>query len=424
MFIYRNLIPEILKHLKKKTGIAVIGPRRIGKSVILQKIVKQISGLSKSLIYNLDDLDLRTRISNNPNFFSQEIIASGCKYLIIDEAQKLPKIFEQIKTLIDQKQCKVILTGSSSLQIRQKSAETFGGRIRMLRAFPFSLAEIYQTRSFIESLLNKKKLTMTWLKTEQKRLWQIKLIWENGWKNYLLTGFLPEVFLDKNRENKFYLLKDFIQNYLEKDILLLSRVLQIEDFRAVLSQFAYQNGQILNTVSLSTESGMARKTINNYLSLLKQTFLIYQISAVTGKKRSSMFKMPKIYFFDMGVANYLLGLSSFEQIKVANRQGALTENFVLTQLIPHTENLALPTRVAYWQNYQGQEVDFIVEKGMDKFPIEVTLADSIKQEKINNLSAFMELFNLTTGILLYRGELRQISVGSKTIFAIPLWMWV
>ncbi len=252
----------------------------------------------------------------------------------------------------------------------------------------------------------------------------VKKKWETNWKIHFETGFLPEVFLEKNRQEKFFLLKDFVQNYLEKDILLLSKVLQIEDFRRVLSQFAFQNGQILNTVHLSNESGLTRKTIQNYFALVKNTYVVFQIPSYGGSKRSAIFKNPKIYFFDTGVVNYLLGLSSYEEIKIAQKEGSLAETLVLSQILPYSENKAPPLKISYWQSYQGYEIDFVVRSGLQKIPIGVTLADSVKKEKVNSFARFFEVSAAAYGLLLYQGELREIMIDGKRIFAIPLWMWV
>ena len=448
MIIPRQITPSLKEHLVNSSKIlALLGPRQVGKTTLIKELLEEIkkeNGISPRNVFtfSLDDTEILAKWQSNPKEIIKTIEFSLGKplseqqekvFLFIDEAQKAPAIFDILKLLHDnhKDKIKIIISGSSSLLIRQKSAETLTGRINLFHLGPLSWREIASyavspispTTSIIGQICQGKlewKDTLAWNADFYRQSDKTKLYWNQ----LLLYGGLPEVFLSTDSVQKTTFLRDYLKTYLEKEIRLLSEVGDIDLFTKILTSIFVQDAKLLNLTKLAEQFGVNRHTLRKYYSILKETFLLKSLEPQISKNRQRAVKSEKIIFFDNGLVNYLAKISSMEQLLGSPREGTATESVIINGTIAATTNMPMPPELRYWRDYNDNEIDLVIDNGQQVIPIEITTATKPNQDKIRNFSAFWKSYPQSPfGILLYSGDPQQISVGEKKLYLLPHWLW-
>lgn len=442
---------EILSALKKSVNeyfyiSALIGPRQTGKTTLLNKLkdfLENEKGIPKENIFyfNLDNVDLRSKIKADFKYIQKEIETnlglalsslSVKIYLFIDEAQKSPEIFDLIKMIFDEHQdnVKIFLSGSSSFNIQKHSAETLAGRIRFFYIHPFSLRELINyyihplKDSLAQTIINGEYEDASYLKMQAQIYKDREKIFPI-WQQALLFGFLPKIFQLDNSEDKNFYLRDFINTYIEKDIKLLKEVGDIELFSRVLSLFISEDSKLLNIAGIANNFGISRLTLNKYFSILKETNVLYSIFPFVRQNSKKLIKSSKIIFFDNGFINYESKIFSFEQLLSSNKVGAIFENIIINNALRYTANSPTPPNIYFWRDYEGHEIDLIIETAGRIIPIEITYSSKITSDKKINFRAFYKNFpKAEDGFIVYAGEHQLIHAGDRKITAIPFWMWL
>lgn len=446
-YIERDILVQLKQSLKEHFYIsALIGPRQVGKTTLLNKLgefLEQGMQVEKKRIFyfNFDNADLRNKAKADFKYILKEIEAvlgapltdsKMLVYLFIDEAQKVPEIFDLVKMIFDENQdkIKIFLSGSSSFNIRKNSAETLAGRIRFFYLYPFTIREITQhiLSKNLESSLLDIILSGNFTKDGYSKLQsQIYASRENIfpiWNQSIVFGFLPKIFQLENLEDKRFYLRDFIDTYLEKDIRLLKEIGDVDLFSRVLDLFISQDSQLLNTARISNNFDISRITLTKYLSILKETNVVSLISTFSGKISKKLIKSPKIIFFDNGFINYHSKIFDREQLLTTGKIGSVFENIIINNILRHIENSSTPPNVYFYRDYQGHEIDIVVETADKIIPIEITYSSKIIKDKIKNFRAFYKDFPQSEdGFIVYSGDFDQASIDGKTITAIPFWMW-
>jgi len=441
--IKRNLQKILSQEIEKKIISTVIGPRQVGKTTLLHQLAEELRSNrvpDKYIIFfNFDDLELRSRLAKQPGELQREIeIRLGIPlsvlrekvYLFLDEAQKVPLLFDAIKFLFENHgdKVKIVLSGSSSIDVQKRTAETLVGRIRYHYLFPLTLKEIVihhglwrEAESPLE-LLIKDSLKEQILKEIQSLLWENRNSIRGLREKMLLFGSLPGVHIEPSEEERWYLLRDYAATYIEKDIRLLEGVGNLDLFHRLYQALLLQHGQILNVSNLASDLGMSRNTISSYLNILEQTFLLYRISPFTLRPKSRLMKAPKTYFFDLGVVNHGLRQTSLEAMRAGGRDGFLEEGFTLTQLLAFAKEMSIPPQIYYSRDYQGHEIDFIIE-GNHLTGIEVTTEEKIRKKRYLNIKHLSAQSRIERMIII--GKFRQLSeekVGKTETIILPSWM--
>lgn len=442
-FIERAVYPLLAESLKEKYISVILGPRQTGKTTLVKKLIGdlKIGGVQKKdiLFLNFDDPELRAELTRKPKnflrkaeqFFGEPLSElTGKKYIFLDEVQKLPQIFDILKILYDDRQTKIkiVITGSSSLTLFKKSAETLTGRIRFYRLSPLSWCEIisetasFSNHSFIKEIIESDITYKKYLKL-QSDIFPEKEKMIFYWNNYLVSGGLPEIFLMKSQEKKLEALRDYLATYIERDIKKLKQVGDEMIFLDTVNAFLLHNTQILNFSVMASGIGIQRLTLKKYFHILNETFLLNPLYPFV-KQSGQIVKNPKIYFFDHGLVNYARKIYSLDQLSVSDRLGFVFENIIVNNLLVHFANDRRPPALNFWRDYQGHEIDIIVSNSEKIIPIEITYSDKLDRKKLNNFKAFYKIFpEANNGFIIWRGEFEQFKAGGKTIFAIPFWMW-
>ena len=328
VMINRFLQPQLESMLGSHKAIIVMGARQVGKSTLLQLLLGQRQDV---LWLNGDNNDVQTLFTA----ISAERIHSlmGTKrVLVIDEAQRIPNIGVQLKIIIDQlSDVQVIATGSSSFELASKVKEPLTGRKREFKLFPLTFNEMVEHSSLIEEL---------------------RLI-----PHRLVYGYYPEVVANPGQEAN--ILKELTDSYLYRDILTLDKVAKSDKLVLLLKALAMQIGSQVSYNELSGLVGIDAKTIERYITVLEQSYIIFRLGSFSRNLRNELKFSKKIYFWDMGIRNAVIG--NFSLAETRSDIGAMWENFAIAERMKQI-NYRHPFAQSYfWRTKQQTEIDYIEE---------------------------------------------------------------
>ena len=315
-----------------KKVLILYGSRRVGKTTLLKKMLA-----SSGLKYKIDSGEnIRVKeILGSGDFELMAEYVEGNQVVAIDEAQEIPEVGKGLKILVDQfPGVKIIATGSSSFDLSQKIGEPLTGRKKVLKLFPFSQGE----------------LLLHFTKFELK----------NNLSDFLVFGSYPEIITSKNRQEKVEILDELVSSYLLKDILSLDKIRNPRVLFNLLKLLSLQTGNLVSVNELATQLQVDGKTVNRYLDLLEKTFVIFRLGAFSSNPRKEITKKSKYYFFDNGIRNGVI--MQFAPLDLRNDIGQLWENFMVSELYKRNSYLKLFQQFYFWRNFNGQEIDMVVEK--------------------------------------------------------------
>lgn len=436
-FFPRDAEGKIKKWLNQNYVTAVLGARQTGKTTLLKKIAKEQK--APCFYYCLDDVILRNKIAADFYFLKKDLekrLGNSLEklereiFLLIDEAQKEPSVFDFLKILHDNfsSKIKIIISGSASLEIQKKSSESLAGRAQYVYLYPLSLREVLKERfklseTFLFELFFKEKLTLEFLKKRQALLYPRLDELETLLKQILVFGLLPGTW-QRNLEEKMDYLRSVVTLYLEKDIRMTGLVKQFNNFQTLLEILSFQVGGILNLEKLSSNVQVSVNTLRNYRSILKNTFVLNFLSPFIQSPKKRFVKSPKVYFYDIGVANYLAGRERIENVLDSKASGGIFENIIVKSFEAFSKNQTLPAKSFFWRDYQGREVDLVLKKGVKIIPVEITYSTDIAKRKLTNLRHFFKVAREAEfGLIVYNGEVKKLTIDNKPVFCLPWWLW-
>jgi predicted AAA+ superfamily ATPase len=436
-FFPRDAEAKIEKWLNENYLVAILGARQTGKTTLLQKIA-QGQG-SACFYYTFDDVLLRGKVATDFYFLKKDLEAKiGTTlekldteiFLLIDEAQKEASVFDFLKILHDQfsAKIKIVISGSTSLEIQKKTSESLAGRAQYVYLHPLSLGEILKERFSLSApslfpLLGKEKLSLEMLRSRQALLYHHGQELATLLKEILVFGLLPGTWQRKPEERMAYL-RSVVSLYLERDIRALGKVGDLENFQALLEILSFQVGGVLNLTNLSLQTQISTNTLRNYRSVLKNTFVLNFLFPYIFSPQKRLVKNPKVYFYDIGVANFLAGREKYENVLDSKASGGIFENLLVKSFEAFAQNETLPIRSFFWRDYQGREIDLILKKEEKAVPVEITNSENLTREKTANLGYFLaQEKGANFGLIIYTGELKGIELASKPVFCLPWWLW-
>jgi predicted AAA+ superfamily ATPase len=360
-YIARTIENPLKKTLKRGKSVLLLGARQTGKTTLLKHI-----GLS-DLSYTLLDPELRLQFEKSPNLLRQEIAAykqlhalNHLPIVIIDEIQKVPALMDIIQLMIDETEGQFILTGSSVRKLRRHSQfNLLPGRVVNLHLDPLSLLEILPPFPEIETLL--------------------------------IYGSLPGIYQENNLLNKQTDLEAYVKNYLEEEIRGEALVRQLGSFARFLELAAIESGNQINISKLSQELGVGRHTIAEYFQILEDCLIAEKIEPITHiTTRKKLTKAPKYLFFDLGIRRICAG----EGTKLSSKtRGYLFEQFIGLELLRTIRALSPSTKLRYWRDHAGPEVDYVLENNKKYIPIEVKWTSTPTLQDAKHLIKFMDAYD-------------------------------
>jgi uncharacterized protein len=341
-FYNRSIYPALLNHLGQKQITVLTGMRRTGKTTLVKQLM-QDSIISQKYYFDLERMDNRTLFSE-PNYetiifaLTQQGADFKDKVLIaIDEIQLVPNLPSVLKYLYDTYEIKFIVTGSSAYYMKNMFSESLAGRKKLFEVYPLSFNELLSFNGVSTSPLSLENAGV-FVKSEYERL-------KNYYESYINYGGFPEVVLSPSIAHKKDMIQDIISSYINFDIALLSDIRNPANLYKLMKLLAVRIGTKLDVSKLTSLTGISRPTVENYLDLLEQSYLIRTIPVLTYSPDREITKARKVYFLDNGIAG----------VSAQAGSGSLFENAVFNQLLHFGD-------IAYYQLKTGKEIDFILDK--------------------------------------------------------------
>lgn len=374
MYIYtmitRQLSSIILEHVNKIPVLAITGPRQSGKTTLVKHLFPDY------YYQNLEDPVQREFAETDPIGF----LMNHPKGLVLDEIQNVPLLFSFIQTIVDEtgEPGKFILTGSNNFLLLEKINQSLAGRVTIFHLLPFSLCELANhSISFI------------------------------NYEEILWKGFYPRLHDKKLNPPDIY--PSYVQTYIERDLRKLINIKNLSQFQRFLSLCAGRIGQIVNFSNISSETGVDYKTIQSWLSILETSYIVYTLPAWYENFNKRLTKSPKLYFYDTGIACYLLGINSLNNLDVHFAKGALFENMIMNEIRKSYFNNYVSPRMYFWRENNGIEIDLIIDKGNKFIPIEIKSGRTINKDFFNNLLTIKKLGKqkIEKTFLIYGGDADQ-----------------
>lgn len=368
--IKRHLSEKIKSFATQFPIVAVLGPRQSGKTTLVRNSFPDLDYL------NVEEPDTRLFAESDPRAF----LANHPHGLIIDEVQRVPHLFSYLQSFVDQKILRepVILTGSQHFLLHEKISQTLAGRVALFTLLPFSTGELSAAGTDT-----------------------------SDFNTFLFKGFYPPLY-DRNLSPVDWM-PGYIQTYVERDVRLLKNITNLSSFNLFLKMCAGRIGQLLNLSALANELGVALNTIKAWISVLEAGFIIFRLQPYYRNFNKRLVKMPKLYFYDTGLAAALLGITDVRQIHTHWQKGALFENLVIIELIKLRLNKGLRPEFYFWRDKLGREIDCVFEKDQHLIAVEIKSGMSVT----NNFWANLRYWQKLTGepgqncFLVYGGDQSQ-----------------
>ncbi len=359
--IERAVFSQIIQYLGSDNIIVLHGARQVGKTHILYFLEDYLKKNNKTVLYfDLEDVRLKSDLDRGVDYFLQILKEKGFdlkseNYVLIDEIQYLKDPSTFLKIIADHhKKIKLIVSGSSSFAIKSKFKDSLVGRTVDFEIFPLSFEEFLRFKNYsIDLKIIKEKVSSLGLQ-ELSELF----------REYVLYGGYPKIVLEPDLQKKEKYLSQIISTYILRDIGDLGKIRDLEKFNKLVETLASQSGQQLNIAELSNTCRLSRPTLENYLFILENTYIIKLLRPYYKNIRSELFKSPKIYFYDTGIMQILWLKQMQKEIL-----GSVLETAIFSELVK-TNSV---NDIFYWRTADGKEIDFILKVKEKILPIEVKL---------------------------------------------------
>jgi len=327
--IERILQNKIENRLFSGKAIIVLGARQTGKTTLLKTIV---NGREDVFWLNADEPDTIALFETSTSSRLKSVFA-GKKIVVIDEAQRIKDVGLKLKLITDQiPEIQLLVTGSSAFELANKTNEPLTGRKWEYKLFPLSFSEMANTQGLLE----------------EKRLLSHRLVF----------GYYPEVVTNPGSEKE--ILKQLSDSYLYKDILMWERIKKPEKLVKLLQALSLQVGSEISYNNLGKLLELDNQTIEKYIQLLEQTYIIFRLPALSRNHRKELKRGRKIYFFDNGIRNAIL--ANFNLPELRSDIGALWENFVISERMKYIHYNNIWANSYFWRTQDQQEIDYIEDR--------------------------------------------------------------
>ncbi len=362
----RKIAVELCALAKSFRVVSVLGPRQAGKTTLCQQSFPDYKYVS------LEDPDTRQYAIEDPRGFLSE----NRKYIILDEVQRVPQLLSYIQTIVDKDKVngQFILTGSHQLELSQALSQSLAGRSAILTLLPLSLSELPDSHK------------------------------NGGLDSQLISGLMPGKHFNNISTQRFY--RAYFQTYIERDVRQLINLKDFIKFEKFVRLCAGRVGQLLNQANLANEVGVSSKTINEWLSVLEASYIIYRLPPYFENFGKRLIKSSKLYFVDTGLAVWLLGIENTTQLSHDPLRGALFENLVIIEALKSHLNFGKDPRIFFFRDSHGNEVDLVIQKGRQLKPYEIKSSQTWHHSFLKGIKYFQKLLKerCLKGNVVYAGK--------------------
>lgn len=349
--IKRLIADKVLEYATKFPVVTITGPRQSGKTTLAKMLFKEKPYVS------LEDLDIKREAIRDPRGFLKQFP----KGAILDEIQKAPEIFSYIQTIVDEKNEEglFVLTGSQQFEMLSHLSQSLAGRTALVKLLPFTLQEAYP---------NIANLSI---------------------EEVLYTGFMPRIF-DK-KINPTDMAAFYINTYLERDVRQLLNIKDLTKFENFLKLCASRTGNLINLSSFSNDCDVNHNTIKSWLSVLEASYIIKLQKPYFRNINKRLIKSPKLYFLDVGLASYLLGIKNKEHLATHPLKGSLFETFIVSEILKNKFNQGRQDNLFFYGDHKGTEIDVVLDNGYNLGLIEIKSGQTVHSDFFKGLNAFPKI---------------------------------
>lgn len=351
---------ELQRFLFKKFAAATVpgkvmlllGARRTGKTFFIRQLIAKWNK-SNCLLLNGEDIIVQQQLRNR-SIANYKSITAGYKYIIIDEAQKVPDIGLVLKLMVDEiKGIRFIVTGSSVFDLKNKLGEPLTGRKKDFMLFPLAQLEYNQVEN--------------------------KLQMHQHLDNKLIYGCYPElIHLKTNRQKQEYL-QEIVSSYLYKDILVMENLRSPEKIIDLLKLIAWQIGKEVSLEELGRNLQMSKNTVERYLNLLTKVFVLFKVQGYSRNLRKEITKTKRWYFYDNGIRNAVI--ANFQSLNMRDDKGMLWENYLAGERLKFQHYHSMAVNNYFWRTHDMQEIDWVEERNGKLFGYEFKFAEPTRKIK-------------------------------------------
>lgn len=353
---YRTQIDE-LKRLKGLFAVVTVtGPRQSGKTTACKMAFPDFHYINLEDEVTVMELELNRR----------SFIERYCDGLIIDEVQRMPEILNAVQIVVDNHpDANIVLTGSNNLQLVDKVTQSLAGRTALLTLLPLSLSELSDADRALSDF------------------------------EIMHRGFYPAVWSRGIPAVDLY--RQYYNTYIQRDIQQIANIRRLNEFRKFVVISASRIGTEFNAQSISNELGVAQTTVQEWMNVLEATFVAFRLQPFYRNIGKRLVKTPKVYFYDVGMVCYLLGIHDAHQLEMHPMRGQIFENMVVVECLKHQFNHGLDNNLFYYRDRSQHEVDIVIDNGLQSLlAIEVKLSPAIHPDFFKGLKYFRSLFEEET----------------------------
>lgn len=377
MTVSREISKHLLRLAKQYPVITITGPRQSGKTTLVKKLFKN------KKYFSLEDPDTRDKAVNDPRSFLEDTE----KGIILDEIQKAPALLSYIQGIVDNHNIpgEFILTGSQQFQLMKSVSQSLAGRTALVKLLPFSLAETAHYKK------HKKVDT------------------------YLLKGFYPRVWSAKL--DPYHAYSSYFETYIQRDLREMINIKELAQFQKFVRLCAGRIGQVFNATSLSNDLGVSVHTVKSWMSVLETSYTVFLLPPYYENIGNRLIKSPKIYFYDVGLASYLLGMSDESQLQRDRAYGFFVENFVVLELLKKRFNQGKDSNLFFYRDRYQKEIDILIKRSSRIDCVEIKAGKTFSSDFLNSLHYLKKLLpdKIDKQYLVYQGEGDQKNQGVSLI---------
>ncbi|MCX7634884.1 MAG: ATP-binding protein [Syntrophales bacterium] len=370
-----NTIKELSQYFPV---IAVTGPRQSGKTTLVQHVFPE------KMYVSLENIDQMEMANDDPRGFLDRFKDGA----ILDEVQRAPKLFSYLQTIVDRDKRPglFVLTGSQQFGLVARITQSLAGRVCLIHLLPFSIAELKRGSISISGL--------DWL---------------------MFHGLYPAVY-DRNIPPPIWY-ANYIATYIERDVRQLLNIKDLSIFQRFLRMCAARTGQLLNLASLGNDCGISHNTVRAWLSVLEASYIVFLLYPHHKNFGKRLVKTPKLYFYDTGLAAWLLNVKDADHLSIHPMRGALFESLVLGEMLKARFNRGKVSNLFFWRNNLGIEIDVLIEKGDALVPVEVKSGKTITQDFFTGINKWQNIAGPSSkeAYLVYGGDQRYTRSGITII---------
>ena len=370
MYLKRAIEQEVLAMSKVYPVVTITGPRQSGKTTLARHLFSNLP------YHSFEDPDTRLLAESDPRAFLNQLDRGA----VLDEIQHVPQLLSYLQQIVDEhgKDVLFVLTGSNQFSLLNNITQSLAGRTAILKLLPLSFDEIPAFKT---------------LSTD----------------DIMYKGFYPAIHANNLPPTKAY--RNYYETYLERDVRQLVQIKELSLFQKFIRICAGRTASLYNASAIAAETGVSVKTILSWTSILEASYVVMRLQPFYENINKRLIKTPKLYFYDVGLAAYLLGIEEPRQISRDPLRGALFENMVIMELVKRRYNQGLDHNIYFYRDSHHFEIDVIRKTGNDLIPFEIKSAQTFHPGFLKGLGQLKKLFKerIPKMFLIYDGELQTVT---------------